>query len=81
MENFDEFQKNLQRIKVNNNNKIISKELYNISSQIKELSFQLKNNINLNKTNVFIEPPPAGHTLPVTNNSHLHFSTTLRRFW
>ena len=81
METFDEFQKNLQRIKVNNKNKNISKQLDNISSQIKELSFQLKNNINSNKTNVFIDPPPAGHTLPVTNNSHLHFSSTLRRFW
>lgn len=25
--------------------------------------------------------PPAGHVTPITNNSHLYFTNTLRRFW
>ena len=25
--------------------------------------------------------PPAGHVNPVTNNTHLYFTNTLRRFW
>ena len=76
-----EFQKNLDRIKVNNTNKNIAKKLDNISNEIKEISKQLDNNINSGFTGVFKEPPAAGHTLPVTNNTHLHFTNTLRSFW
>ena len=76
-----EFQKNLERIKVNNTNKIIAKKLDNISDEIREISLQLDNNINNGFTGIIREPPAAGHTLPVTNNTHLHFTSTLRRFW
>lgn len=34
---------------------------------------------NENNNNVIL--PPAGHTNPITNNSHLYFTNTLRRFW
>ena len=34
---------------------------------------------NENNNNVILRP--AGHTNPITNNSHLYFTNTLRRFW
>tara|TARA_B100000795_G_C22725166_1_gene409131 strand:+ start:934 stop:1182 length:249 start_codon:yes stop_codon:yes gene_type:complete len=82
MNNFylEEFEKNLKRIKINETNKNISKKLDDISYKIKELSLKLNNNMN-NNDNIVARPAPAGHTLPVFNNSHLHFSRTLRRFW
>lgn len=78
----ENFKKNLERIKVNENNKIISIKLDNISKKIKILSDTLKNNVNINikKENTnYIHP--AGHDRPIRNRTHVLFSNSLRSFW
>ena len=57
----------------------ISNILKDISRDICILSEDLTvfpRNENINTT-----LRPAGHTNPITNNSHLYFTNTLRRFW
>ena len=76
----EEFEKNLKRIKFNENNKDISKKLDMLSSKLKDLSFKLKNNINTNET-IVNAVTPAGHTRPVRNNSHSHFTSSLRSWY
>ena len=76
----EEFEKNLKRIKFNEHNKDISKKLDILSSKLKDLSVELKNNINTNET-IVNNIPAAGHTRPVRNNSHLHFNNTLRSWY
>jgi hypothetical protein len=73
----EEFEKNLKRIKFNENNKDISKKLDVLSCKLKDLSVNLQNNINTNEF-VVNEVRPAGHTGPVRNNSHTHFTNSLR---
>ena len=76
----EEFEKNLKRIKFNENNKDISKKLDALSSKLKNLSVELNNNINTNET-IVNNIPPAGHTRPVRNNSHSHFTNSLRSWY
>ena len=76
----EEFEKNLKRIKFNENNKDISKKLHILSCKLKDLSFKLKNNINTNES-IVNDVRPAGHTRPVRNNSHSHFTTSLRSWY
>ena len=76
----EEFEKNLKRIKFNENNKDISKKLHVLSCKLKDLSVNLQNNINTNEF-VVNEVRPAGHTRPVRNNSHTHFTNSLRSLY
>ena len=76
----EEFEKNLKRIRFNENNKDISKKLDDLSIKIKLLSEKLKNNMNTDEI-VVVSTAPAGHTRPIRNNTHSYFNSTLRRFW
>jgi len=76
----EEFEKNLKRIKFNENNKDISKKLDVLSCKLKDLSVNLQNNINTNEI-VVNNVRPAGHTRPVRNNSHIHFNNYLRSWY
>jgi len=71
-----EFEKNLIRINVNENNKKIAIKLKDLADKVKILSNQLKNNINdpvISQTQ-----RPAGHSRPIYNNTHIYFNNTLR---
>jgi len=75
------FEKNLEKIKVNEVNKNISSKLDELSDKIKSLSYKLKNNLYKDKKSFEYDQLPAGHDKPVLNNTHLHFNNTLRSFW
>ena len=62
-----------KNIQISNILKDISKDICILSNDL--TVFPIKKNNN----NVIL--PPAGHTNPITNNSHLYFTNTLRRFW
>jgi len=74
-----EFEKNLIRINVNNENINIASKLADISYKLDKLSKKLKNNIN--DPNIIILDRPAGHIRPIHNNTHIHFNNSLRSYW
>jgi len=65
----------------------IKKKNIQISNVLKDISkdiLVLSEDLTIfprNEDNTIITLPPAGHTNPITNNSHLYFTNTLRRFW
>ena len=64
----------------------IKKKNIQISNVLKDISndiFVLSEDLTIFPRNEVINTTlrPAGHTNPITNNSHLHFTNTLRRFW
>lgn len=65
----------------------IKKKNIHISNILKDISRDiciLSEDLTIfprNEDNTIITLPPAGHTNPITNNSHLYFTNTLRRFW
>tara|TARA_A100001011_G_C14134545_1_gene766951 strand:+ start:642 stop:908 length:267 start_codon:yes stop_codon:yes gene_type:complete len=77
-----EFEKNLERIKVNETNKNISYKLDLLSNKIKDLSNKLKKNtFNNTKNSKDNNVLAAGHVNPVHNNTHIHFNNTLRSWY
>tara|TARA_B100000795_G_C22717948_1_gene406240 strand:+ start:571 stop:816 length:246 start_codon:yes stop_codon:yes gene_type:complete len=72
-----EFEKNLLRIHVNENNKKIAIKLKDLADKVKFLSNKLKNNINDPVPQTQTQRP-AGHVSPIYNNTHIYFNNTLR---
>tara|TARA_Y100001935_G_C17305062_1_gene511781 strand:- start:2187 stop:2411 length:225 start_codon:yes stop_codon:yes gene_type:complete len=62
-----------KNIKISNILKDISKDINYLSSDL--ITFPVS---NTNSNNIV---QPAGHTAPIINSSHLHFTNTLRSFW
>ena len=83
-ESIKEIRRNIENLKINHNNFLISKQLSDISKKIQVISGNLQNNIHRkidgddNKIETLL---PAGHILPIYNNSMRIFYHSLRRGW